>query len=115
MIFYVSIRPINFNGKRLLTPRYMLEDGFRGIPILFKCLGGGIKDDGRWLYEIETDTIEHRDVIVEGLSAWGGHLVSTPNKAKELAEKINIPRVFDIDINTNKLNLRYDEALDKRT
>lgn len=113
MIFYVSIRPINYNGKRLLTPSYMLDDGFRGIPVEYKCLGGGVKDDGRWLYEIETDTIEHRDTILEGLKMWGGHLTSSPEKAKELAEKLNPSRVFDIDITTNKLKLKYDATLDE--
>lgn len=112
MIFYVSIRPINIDGKRLLTPNYILEDGFRGIPLVFKCLGGGIKDDGRWLYEIETDTIEHKDTILEGLKMWGVHLVSSPQKAKELSEKINLGRVYDVDEISGKINLRYDEAFD---
>lgn len=78
----------------------MLKDGFRGIPLSFTCLGTSQVDDGRWLYEIETDTLEHQQVILEGLSAWGVHLISSLEKAKELAEKLNPGSVFEIDDGT---------------
>jgi len=87
MVFYVSIRKINFNGKRLLSPKYMLQDGFVGIPIRWKCLGENTKIDGRSLYEIETDTKEHKEVILEGLAMWGAHL-KTLETAKILLEKL---------------------------
>lgn len=103
MIFYLSARPVCVDGKRLLTPDYMLENGFRGIPIKFRCIAPGAKDDGRWLYEIDTDTIESRDVIVEGLQMWGAHLKSTIEKTKELAEKLHPGRIYDIDLTSNKI------------
>ena len=87
MIFYVSIRPINVDGKRLLTPKYMLNTGFCGIIIKSKCIGNGTSTDGRWLYEIETDTLEHREVILEGLQMWAVHL-KTPESAMILAKKL---------------------------
>ena len=66
----------------------MLQTGFRGIPLEFKCIASGASDDGRWLYEIETDSIESRDVIIEGLAAWGAHL-KTDVSALELATKLS--------------------------
>lgn len=92
MIFYVSIRPVNFDGKRLLSPKYMLNEGFKGIPIKWKSIANAISNDGRWLYEIETDTIEHRDVILEGLQMWGVHL-----KTLESA-KIFVKKLLNIDV-----------------
>lgn len=86
-IFYVSIRPININGKRLLTPKYMLNDGFPGVPLTWQCVGGKTKTDGRYLYKIITDSIEHRGVILEGLQMWGVHL-KTLSSAKVLLEKL---------------------------
>lgn len=87
MIFYISIRPINLDGKRLLSPKYMLNNGFRNLPLSWECICSGTETDGRWLYEIETDTLEHRDVILEGLQMWGVHL-KTLKSAKVLAEKL---------------------------
>jgi hypothetical protein len=65
----------------------VLNTGFRGLPVTWKCIANGTTDDGRWLYEIETDTIEHQEVILEGLQMWGVHL-KTLTSAKELAEKL---------------------------
>ena len=87
MIFYVSIRPILVDGKRLLTPKYMLQSGFVGMPLKYKNIANNPKIDGRWLYEIETDTEEYRDVILEGLKMWGVHLKSLES-AKLLAEML---------------------------
>ena len=85
--FYVSTRPIMIEGTRLLSPKHQLARGFKDIPLSFKCLGSGHSTDGRWLYEIETDTLEHRDVILEGLQMWGAHL-KTLDSAKALADKL---------------------------
>ena len=88
MFFYVSIRPININGKRLLTPKYMLNDGFTGLIKSWRTNATRTKTDSRWLYEIEVDTIEHRDVILEGLQMWGCHL-KTENSTIELFNKLS--------------------------
>ena len=95
MVFYVSIRPVLIDGKRLLSPKYMLRSGFVGMPLKFKCIASNPKNDGRWLYEIETDTEEYKDVILEGLRMWGVHL-KTLNSAKSLAEKL-IGKTIEID------------------
>lgn len=101
MIFYVSIRPITVDGKRLLTPKYMLNDGFRGIPITWKCLASNIKDDGRYLYEIETDTLEHQEVILEGLQLWAAHL-KTLKSTEILAKKL---------LNRKDLTIKEDKLI----
>ena len=85
--FYVSTRPIMIEGTRLLSPKLHLGNGFKGIPVVFKCIGNGHAEDGRWLYEIETDTLEHQDIILEGLQMWGAHL-KTLDSAKALADKL---------------------------
>ena len=74
MFFYISARPVNYNGKRLLTPKYMIQDGFPGLITSWQCLASGTATDGRWVYEIEVATTEHRDVVLEGLAMWGAHL-----------------------------------------
>lgn len=102
IIFYISIRPITFDGKRLLTPKYMLEDGFRGIPIEWQCISNGIEDDSRWVYEIITDTIEHQDVILEGLQMWGVHL-KTIESAEILVCKLS--KREDISVLNDKIIL----------
>lgn len=110
MIFYMTIRPLNINGKRLLTPKYMLSDGFPGVIHNWRCLLNGTKKDGRWLYEIEVESVEHRDVVIEGLKAWGGHLktlssaIDTANSLSERkditynGEKIFIPELKEEEI-----------------
>lgn len=75
-------------GTKLLTPKQMLNNGFRNIPLKWNCVFPGADDDGRWLYEIETDTLEHQEVILEGLQAWGVHL-KTLESAKLLLEKLS--------------------------
>ena len=99
-IFYVSVRPITFDGKRNVSPKYMLNNGFKGMTVNWKCVVPGANDDGRWMYEIETDTLEHQEVVVEGLQMWGAHL-KTLESAKLLAEKLT-GRV-DITIEFGKL------------
>ena len=99
--FYVSIRPIKIEGTRLLSPKEHLKNCFLGIPLTFSCIGSGHPNDSRWLYEIETDTIEHRDVILEGLRMWGVHLKSL-DSAKRLVERLtNI--VWGVDTVVEKL------------
>lgn len=90
----------------MLTPKQMLNSGFRGIFLKWKCVANGIQDDGRWLYEIETDTQEHRDVVLEGLQAWGVHL-KTLNSAKELVEKLT--KRTDIAIISGRLSIKEHE------
>ena len=104
MIFYVSIRPINLDGKRLLTPKYMLNTGFRGLSITWKCIANGNNDDGRWLYEIEADTREYAEVILEGLQLWGAHL-KTIESAKALAEKLLYPTNVNIEEDRLKISV----------
>lgn len=84
--FYVSIRPI-INKQRLIIPQDQLNNAFRGIPLKWACVSAGIEDDGRWLYKIETDTLDHQAVIIEGLAAWGAHLKDV-DSAVELTKKL---------------------------
>lgn len=57
------------------------------MPIEHRCIANGHSDDGRWLYEIKTDTPEHQEVILEGLQMWGVHL-KTLASAKALADRL---------------------------
>lgn len=75
-------------GTKLLTPKETLNNGFRNIPLKWCCVSPGVEDDGRWLYEIETDTLEYQEVILEGLQMWGVHL-KTLESAKLLLEKLS--------------------------
>lgn len=85
----------------MLSPKHHLNSGFKGLPLNWKCLCGGANDDGRWLYEIETDTLEHRDIILEGLQMWGAHL-KTLDSAKALAEKLT-NTIWSIDTVAGKI------------
>jgi len=117
MFFYVSVRPINTNGKRMLTPKYALRDSFPGLVLSWRSIVSATKEDGRWLYEIETDTIEHRDVILEGLQMWGCHLkdeIKTIKLFCKLARRcdssfkdgrLHIPevdKIMEVNINESK-------------
>jgi len=102
MFFYVSVRPINTNGKRMLTPKYALRDSFPGLVLSWRSIISATKEDGRWLYEIETDTIEHRDVIIEGLQMWGCHL-KDEIKTVELFSKLS--KRNDSSFKNGKLNI----------
>lgn len=84
-----------------MTPKSHLNSGFKGIPLNWKCIGSGNNDDGRWLYEIETDTLEHQEVILEGLQMWGVHL-KTLDSAKALADKLT-NQVWIINITAGKI------------
>jgi len=78
----------------------MLNTGFRGMPIAGKCIACWNNDDGRWLYEIEVGTKEHKEVILEGLQLWGVHL-KTLESAKVLAQKLLYST--DVSIKGDKL------------
>jgi len=100
MFFYVSVRPVNTNGKRLLLPTYALRDNFPGLILSWKCIASSTKTDGRWLYEIEVESIEHRDIILEGLQMWGCHLKSEQSTV-ELSEILTNRK--DITMNLGRL------------
>jgi len=87
----------------------MLNTGFRGMPIAWKCIAGGNNDDGRWLYEIEVGTKEHKEVILEGLQLWGVHL-KTLESAKVLAQKLLYST--DVSIKGDKLVIVNPDAAD---
>lgn len=85
--FYVSCRPIYLpiEPSFWLTPRHLLEKSFNGMPLQFTTVAWNSDIDGRMLYQIDVDTVEHRDVVVEAL-AWFGCHQKTLGSAKELAE-----------------------------
>lgn len=111
MFFYVSIRPVNIDGKRILTPKYALNDSFPGIIKSWKCLSRNTNEDGRWMYEVEVDTEEQRDIVVEGLAMWGCHL-----KTKESA--INLFKILtkreDHTFKDDKLIIPMEDKKDGR-
>lgn len=70
-----------------MTPKLMLRDGFKDLSISHSCIACGTKKEGRWLYEIVTDTDRSRDTIVSGLKLWDVALESI-SSAKGLAERL---------------------------
>jgi len=102
MFFYISIRPVCTDGKRLLTPKYMLKDGFSGLIQSWRTIATRTKTDSRYLYEIEVKTEEYRDVILEGLQMWGCHL-KTDISAVELFNKLTNRK--DASIKEGKLDI----------
>lgn len=93
MTFYFSCRPFVID-RRLITPKYQFENGFKGLNIEFKNICSGNIADSRWLYQCnvsdeytESDQIEIKNVVLEALSAWGIHEKSL-DSAAELAQKL---------------------------
>lgn len=87
--FYVSCRPVYLPLDKpfWLTPRHLLERSFAGMSLQFQTIAWDESRDGRMLYQIDVDTPEHRDVVVEALSWFGCH-VKTLGSAQELAALI---------------------------
>ncbi|KAA0593011.1 hypothetical protein J2848_005628 [Azospirillum lipoferum] len=85
--FYVTCRPIYMPTERgfWLMPRHLLERSFTGMPLRYDIIVWDETKDGRALYQIDVDTLEHRDVVIEAL-AWFGCHQKTLGSAKALAE-----------------------------
>lgn len=74
-------------GKRIVSPKNSLRDNFTGLKYSWECMGHNRKVDGRWLYKLEVESEEIRDVFLEALQPYAGHL-KTPESARILAEKL---------------------------
>ncbi|MBP2310486.1 hypothetical protein GBZ48_31555 [Azospirillum melinis] len=84
--FYVSCRPLLWQGA-WMTPNTLLASSFTGMPLRFVSLAWRPEIDGRMLYQIDVDTLEHRSVVMEALTWFGCH-AKTLGSAKELAELV---------------------------
>ncbi len=83
--FYFTCRPIRM-GTQLISPKETLKQGFKGLKFEWECLASNQKVDGRWLYKVTCEDEEIRDVILEGLTAFGVHLKSSEKSAMELMD-----------------------------
>lgn len=94
--FYVTCRHFQIGGE-LVTARDQFRFGFKGLDVSYDVFASNRNIDGRTLYEVilgqnseytEEQCLEYRDIIVEGLSAFGCH-IKTLESAKAFAEYIN--------------------------
>ena len=65
----------------------MLRDGFKDLNVQYTCIACGTKTEGKWVYEIETDTNLDKDEIIKGLNMWSA-VEKDMTSARELVEKL---------------------------
>lgn len=107
LAFHVSVRPQIYmdqatGSMRQQGPEKYIDHSFRGINFTYKTIISGNSDDSRCLIEFEIqvndlnsvaysvqEQQDLRDVIVEGLMPYSGHIKSSITAAQTLAESLS--------------------------